>query len=77
MSKSITLSDGAINAAGDRIAVELLQPDNLPALVRIVWPAAASVCQPHRFNEVAAAAMKVLATAVTQLAGIKAAGKLR
>jgi hypothetical protein len=76
MSKSVSLGDGAINAAGDRITVELLQPADLPAIVRIAWPPQPTVCDPGRFADVAAAAMKVLASAVTQLAGIRA-GKLR
>jgi hypothetical protein len=44
----------------------------MPAMVRIAWPLQPTVCDPRRYTEVAAAAMKVLAAASTALAGIRA-----
>jgi hypothetical protein len=52
-SSSITLAHGPINGA-DTLTVELVQPDNHPPVVRIVWPGKPSIVQPSRFNQVAA-----------------------
>jgi hypothetical protein len=48
----------------------------MPAVVRIVWPTAATITTPTRHLEVAAAAMKLLAEASTTLARIKASRRL-
>ena len=37
MTQSTILSGGPINRA-DAITIELIQPDSMPAVVRIVWP---------------------------------------
>jgi hypothetical protein len=71
MSKSTTLSAGQINGA-DTLSIELIQPADMPAVVRIVWPPKPTITTPARFAEVAAAAMKLLATAVTTHNQIKA-----
>jgi hypothetical protein len=70
------LAEGQITPSGDRIAIHLVAPADLPASIQIRWPAAPTVCNPGRFTDVAAAAMKVLADAVTRHNQIKA-GKLR
>jgi hypothetical protein len=44
----------------------------MPAVVRIVWPAAATITTPGRYNDVASTAMRLLAEASTALARIKA-----
>ena len=75
MSKSTTLSAGQINGA-DELSVQLVQPADTPAVVRIVWPDAPTITTPARYTEVAAAAMKVLAEASTRLARIKAGRRL-
>jgi hypothetical protein len=74
-SSSTTLAQGPINGA-DTITIELIQPDSMPAVVRIVWPAAPTITTPTRYNEVASAAMRLLAEASTTLAGIKARKRL-
>ena len=33
----------------DQLAVELVEPDGMPAMVRIVWPAAPTIVDPKRF----------------------------
>jgi hypothetical protein len=71
MTQSTILSGGPIKGA-DAITIELIQPDSMPAVVRIVWPTAATITTPARYLEVAAAAIKVLAEASTTLARIKA-----
>ena len=52
--------------------MQLVQPADTPAVVRIVWPDAPTITTPARYTEVAAAAMKVLAEASTRLAPIRA-----
>jgi hypothetical protein len=70
------LASGTISASDDRISVELIQPADMPAVIRIVWPTAATITTAARYTEVAAAAMKVLAEASTMLARIKANRRL-
>jgi hypothetical protein len=76
--KSTILAQGHINLS-DEITITLVEPDNEPALVtdqppRIVieWPPHSSVTVPRKYNDVAAATMKILAAASTELARIKA-----
>jgi hypothetical protein len=52
----------------------LVEPEGMPPSVIIHWPAHPTVSDPRRFAEVAAAAMKVLAAAVTRYHRIKALG---
>ena len=56
----------------DQLAVELVEPDGMPAVVRIVWPLQPTVVPTVRFPETAAAIARLFATAATMLAGIKA-----
>jgi hypothetical protein len=69
------LSRGNITAA-DELSVQLIQPDSMPALVRIVWPTAPTITTPARYNEVASAAMRLLAEASTTLAHLQARRRL-
>jgi hypothetical protein len=39
----------------DQLAVELVEPDSMPAMVRIVWPSAPTIVDP-KFQVLAAAA---------------------
>jgi hypothetical protein len=59
------LARGLINQSG-QLSVELIEPADMPAVVRIVWLSATTITTPTRYTEVAAAAMKVLANAVTR-----------
>ena len=52
MAKSTILSSGPING-GDTLTVELIQPDRMPVVVRIVWPSAATIITPAHYLEVA------------------------
>jgi hypothetical protein len=74
-SSTTDLAQGTINGA-DKLIVQLIQPYDMPAVVRITWPPQPTVCDTRRFPEVAAAAMKLLAEASTTLAGIKASRRL-
>jgi hypothetical protein len=60
----------------DQLKVELVEPDTMPAMVRIVWPAAPTVVDPKRFPDVAAAIAQLFARAHIVLAGLKAGGNL-
>ncbi len=47
----------------DTISIELVEPDSLPAKVRIVWPTAPSIIDPKRFPDTAAAVAQLFARA--------------
>jgi hypothetical protein len=71
MPKRTDLSAGNLNGS-DRLAVELIEPADLPPVIAINWPSKHTVCTPANYDQVAAAAMRVLATASTAIAGLKA-----
>ena len=56
----------------DTIVIELVEPADMPAVVRIVWLSAPTITTPAKLNEVAAEAMKILAYASTRYAQIRA-----
>ena len=58
----ITLATGPVNGA-DTLTIELIRPDSMPAMVRIVWPSAPTITTPARYVEVARTAMRLLAEA--------------
>ena len=58
------------------LSIELMQPDSMPAAVRVVWPSAPTITTPARYNEVASTAMRLLAEAFTKLARIRASKRL-
>jgi hypothetical protein len=47
----------------DQLKVELVEPDSMPAVVRITWPAQPTVVDPKRFPDVAAAVAQLFARA--------------
>jgi hypothetical protein len=57
----------------DQLAVELVEPDCMPAMVRIVWPSAPTIVDPKRFPDTAATIAQLFARAHIVLAGIKSA----
>jgi hypothetical protein len=69
-SSPIVLADGQLNRAGDTLTVELIQPDSMPAVVRIVWPVKPSVIAPtpKALAALASAMVRCLAEAQTELA---------
>jgi hypothetical protein len=67
------LAQGQVNH--DQLAVELVEPDGMPAMVRVVWPPQPTVIDPKRFPDVAAAVAQLFARAHIVLAGIKAHGR--
>jgi hypothetical protein len=56
----------------DHLAVELVEPDGMPAMVRIVWPPQLTVVDPKRFPDIAATIARLFAEAATRLASINA-----
>jgi hypothetical protein len=77
MSKTTTLGEAQLTQSpNETITVELIQPDDMPAMVRIVWPTAPTITTPNRYNEVASTAMRLVAEASTPLARIKASKRL-
>jgi hypothetical protein len=75
-SSPTVLASGPIARSGDAISIELHQPDSMPAAVRVVWATAATLTTPARYNEVASAAMQLLAEASTRFARFKASKRL-
>jgi hypothetical protein len=75
VTQSTILSSGPVNGA-DTLTIELIQPDSIPAVVRIAWPTAATITTPAHYLEVASAAMRLLAAAATTLARIRASRRL-
>ena len=59
----------------DHLAIELVEPDGMPAMVRIVWPPQPTVVDPKRFPDTAAAVAQLFARAHIVLAGLKAHGR--
>ena len=59
----------------DHLKVELVEPDTMPAMVRIVWPDAPTVVDPKRFPDAAAAVAQLFASAHIVLASLQAHGR--
>ena len=75
MHKRTDLASGPINGS-DRLIIELIESESLPAAVAIIWPPKPTSCEPAQLDAVVAAAMRVLAHSVVTLAGIRAHRKL-
>jgi hypothetical protein len=60
----------------DQLRIELVEPDSMPAMVKIIWPDKPSVIDLKRFPDVAAAVAQLFARAHIVLAGLKAGGHL-
>jgi hypothetical protein len=60
----------------DQLKVELVEPDAMPAMVRIVWPDAPTVVDPKHFPDAAATIAQLFARAHVVLAAIRAERKL-
>jgi hypothetical protein len=76
MSDVTPLASGQINQSGDMIEVVLVQPADNPSVIMIRWPDGPTITTPSRYNEVASAAMRLLAEASTTLVRIKASKRL-
>jgi hypothetical protein len=67
------LASGKVNH--DTISIELLEPNAMPPMVRIVWPVQASLIDPRTFPDAAAAVAQLFARAHIVLASLKAHGQ--
>jgi hypothetical protein len=76
MSDVTHLANGAINASGDHLTVELHEPTDHPGTIMIVWPTAPTVVRPNAYADCAAKIMRVVARASIELARIKADRRL-
>jgi hypothetical protein len=57
------------------LTVELVEPEDMPAIIRITWPPQPTIVDPKRFGDVAAAVAQLFARAHIVLAALKAHGK--
>jgi hypothetical protein len=64
------LAHGKITNA-DALTIELVQPPDMPPIIRIRWPDKPSLCPPSQFDAAVAAAMRILSKAVVELAAIR------
>jgi hypothetical protein len=69
------LAHGKITNA-DTLTIELIQPPDMPPMIRIRWPDKPSLCPPSQFDAAVAAAMRILSNAVVKLAAIRVLKKL-
>jgi hypothetical protein len=65
------LASGTMNTSGDKLSIELVEAPDLPPAIVLRWPAKPSATTPDGYANVAAACMRVLAAAVTELAAIR------
>ena len=72
MSKQTTLASSQITPSGDTITVELVAPDDFPAVVSITWPASPTILDPKLFGDTAAGIVRMFSAAHIELARIKA-----
>jgi hypothetical protein len=73
MSKTTTLASGKVTPT-DKLLVELLEPEEFPASILITWPQTPSAIDPRKFDATANAVARLMATAITKLANIRAYG---
>jgi hypothetical protein len=66
MNKSTTLASGQINGT-DHLTIELIEPPDLPPIIRFRWPERPTVCPPAQLD----ATIRVLANSVVELAALR------
>jgi hypothetical protein len=59
----------------DRIAIELVEPDGMPPMVKVTWPPQPTIIDPKRFGDVAATVAQLFARAHIVLAALKSHGR--
>ena len=70
MSKVTELASGQLTST-ETITVELIEADEMPAVVIVRWPSKPTVLHPHRFPIAADTAARTFAAAAVRLAAIK------
>jgi hypothetical protein len=67
-SSPVVLASGRLTRSGDTLTVELHRPANSPSFVMVVWPQNPRSPNPHPLAALAAAMVRCLAEAQTELA---------
>ena len=75
MSQITELASGKLSAS-DSVTVELVEADETPAVIIVMWPLKPTVIHPYRFGSVADLAARTFAAATVRLASIKRERKL-
>jgi hypothetical protein len=70
MSEITELASGQITAT-DQLTIELIEPNETPAVIIVRWPAKPTVLHPHRFGSAVDTAARAFAAAAVRLAAIK------
>jgi hypothetical protein len=73
MTEITPLASSQINH--EHLKIELIEPDTMSAMVRIVWPAESTIVDPRRFPDVAAQIAQLFARAHIVLAALRARGR--
>ena len=69
------LAHGKITNA-DTLTVQLVEPPDMPPVIRLRWPEKPLITTPDAYANVAAGIMQILAAAVVELAALKVWRKL-
>jgi hypothetical protein len=73
MSKTTMLGETQLTQSPSNVVtVELVEPDHMPAFVKVAWPLQPTVMDPGRFRDTAAALVRLFSEAHVTLARIKA-----
>jgi hypothetical protein len=73
--RTTQLAHGPLNGA-DELLIELVEPTDLPPIIRIRWPDKPTLCPPAQLNATVAAAMRILSNSVVELAALRVRKKL-
>jgi hypothetical protein len=73
--RTTQLAHGPLNGA-DELLIELVEPTDLPPIIRIRWPEKPTLCPPAQLNATVAAAMRILSNSVVELAALRVRKKL-
>jgi hypothetical protein len=77
MSQITQLGESQVtHSSHDLIEIQLVQPADLPAFVRIAWPLQPTVIDPKSFGDAASVIVRLFSTAHVELASIKSRRKL-
>jgi hypothetical protein len=75
MSQITELASAQLNGTAS-ITIELIEADEIPAVIIVTWPAKPTVFHPRRFPSGADTAARVFAAAVVKLAQLRREGRI-
>jgi hypothetical protein len=64
------LASGQLNDSG-RLVIELIERPGKATVVAISWPSAPTVTSPRQFDQIVAATMRILSSAVVELGALR------